>query len=58
MKGVQFVVDDQGERTAVVIDLSVHGELWEDFLDAALAEDRENEPRESLEQVRRKVLGQ
>ncbi len=57
MKGVQFVVDDQGERTAVVIDLSVHGELWEDFLDAALAKDRRNEPRESLEQVRRKVLG-
>lgn len=57
MKGVQFLVDDDGERKAVVIDLSLHGELWEDFFDAALARERRDEPRESLEDVRRKVLG-
>lgn len=57
MKGVQFLVDDDGERKAVVIDLSLHGELWEGFFDAALARERRDEPRESLEDVRRKVLG-
>ena len=31
MKGVQFLVDDEGERKAVMIDLSIHSELWEDF---------------------------
>lgn len=57
MQGVQFLIDDEGERKAVVIDLSVHGELWEDFYDLALAEARKDEPRESLEEVRRKILG-
>ena len=57
VKGVQFLIDDEGERKGVLIDLSLHGELWEDFFDAALAEDRKDEPRESLQEVRRKVLG-
>jgi hypothetical protein len=45
MKGVQFVFDDKGEKTAVVIDLKKHSELWEDFYDAALVRQREDEPR-------------
>ncbi len=57
MQGVQFLIDDEGERKAILIDLSVHGELWEDFYDLALAEARKDEPRESLEEVRRKILG-
>lgn len=57
MKGVQFLIDDDGERKAVVIDLALHGELWEDFFDAALARERQDEPRESLKDVRQKVLG-
>ena len=56
MKGVQFLVDDEGDRKAVVIDLDLHGELWEDFFDVALAKERRDEPRESLKDVRRKVL--
>lgn len=57
MKGVQFLIDDEGERTAVMIDLSIHSELWEDFFDAVIAKERQDEPREPLEEVRRKVLG-
>ena len=57
MEGVRFLVDDDGERKAVVIDLSVHGELWEDFYDVVLAKARADEPRESPDEVRRKVLG-
>ena len=57
MKGVQFLLDDEGERTAVMIDLSIHGELWEDFFDAVIAKGRQDEAREPLEEVRRKVLG-
>ena len=33
MKGIQFVVDDKGEKTAVLINLQEHGELWKDFYD-------------------------
>ncbi|MBM3748367.1 MAG: hypothetical protein FJW34_21495 [Acidobacteria bacterium] len=55
MKGVQYVVDDGGQRTAVVIDLRKHAELWEDFYDRAVAESRRDEPRESLESVKAKL---
>ena len=57
MKGVQFLIDDEGERKAVMIDLGIHSELWEDFFDAVVAKERQDELRETLEEVRRKVLG-
>jgi hypothetical protein len=53
VKGVQFMIDDKGKKTAVVIDLKKHSHLWEDFYDSALARQRRDEPRESLEEVKR-----
>ncbi|QTA90634.1 hypothetical protein [Desulfonema magnum] len=58
MKGIQFLVDDKGEKTAVLIDLREHGRLWEDFYDALIARSRSNEPRESLESVRKRLKQQ
>ena len=55
MKGVQFLVDDEGQKTGVLIDLKKNPGLWEDFYDRALAESRENEPRESLESVKKRL---
>ena len=55
MKGVQFVIDERGKKTAVVIDLKRHSELWEDFYDAAVARERQGEPRETLEAVKKKL---
>lgn len=55
MKGVQFVVNELGEKTAVVIDLKKHSQVWEDFYDAAVARQRQSEPRETLETVKRKL---
>ncbi len=52
MKGVQFVVDEKGQKTGVVIDLREYRELWEDFYDTALARARRREPRESLASVK------
>jgi len=57
VKGVQFVVDNSGRKTAVQIDLKKQGRLWEDFYDRALAKQRASEPRESLESVKKRVLG-
>ncbi len=57
VKGVEFVVDEEGQKKAVLIDLKKHGEVWEDFYDILLAKERELEPSESLEKVRKKVLG-
>lgn len=56
MKGVQFVVDDRGTKTAAVINLKQHSELWEDFYDSALADARKDEPRESLESVKKRLI--
>ena len=55
VKGVQFLVDNRGKKTGVVIDLREYRELWEDFYDAALARARRKEPRESLAAVRRRL---
>jgi len=44
VKGVQFVVDDNGQKKAVLIDLDEWGELWEDFYDVLTSESRKNEP--------------
>ena len=51
MEGIQFLVNDKGHRTAVVIDLQQHGEVWEDFSDALIAQERADEPDESIESV-------
>ena len=56
MKGVQFLMDERGNKSAVLIDLKKNGELWEDFYDRAIAHSREREPRESLESVKAKRL--
>ena len=55
MKGVQFVVNERGEKTAVVIDLKKHSDVWEDFYDAAVARQRQHEPRETLDSVKRRL---
>ena len=55
MKGVQYLIDEHGKKTAVVIDLRKNAQLWEDFYDRALASSREREPRESLELVKERL---
>ena len=55
VKGMQFVVDERGEKTAVVIDLCRHRRLWEDFYDSAVVRARRGEPRETLAAVKRRL---
>ena len=57
LKGVDFVVDEDGEKQAVLIDLKRNRALWEDFYDTVLAKEREGEPRETLEEVARRIRG-
>ena len=54
MTGINFVVDDRGEKKAVVIDLIRHGSLWEDFYAALVVRSRKGEPRESLAEVEKR----
>ena len=55
MKGIEYLIDDSGNRKAVLIDLIEHGELWEDFYDSLLAQERADEPRETLEELKQRL---
>ncbi len=55
MRDIQFIVDDKGQKTAVIIDLKKYAELWEDFYDCLTAQRREKEPRESLDSVKKRL---
>jgi hypothetical protein len=52
MKGIDFLTNKRGQKTAVLIDLKRHGRLWEDFYDSIIARKRAREPRESLDVVK------
>ncbi|HEX5708526.1 MAG TPA: hypothetical protein VFX96_14580 [Pyrinomonadaceae bacterium] len=58
MKGIQFVTDEAGRKTAVLIDLKKYGELWEDIYDSIVARQRADEPRETLESVKQRLRKQ
>jgi hypothetical protein len=45
MEGLQYIIDDKGKKKAVVIDLDLYGDLWEDIHDILVTEARKSEPR-------------
>ena len=53
MRGIRYLIDADGERSAVLIDLKNNAQLWEDFYDVVIAKARVKEPRLSLESVKR-----
>ncbi len=52
MKGIQFVVDDTGEKKAVIIDLSEWGEVWEDIYDVLVSLSRKDESTVSWKELK------
>ena len=58
MEGIQFVMDDKGQKVGVLIDLRMYRELWEDLYDGFLARLRAPEPRETLESVKKRLRKQ
>ena len=53
MNDIQFIIDDKGAKRAVIIDLDKYADLWEDFYDCMIAQQRADEPRESLHKVKK-----
>ncbi|MEA5533771.1 hypothetical protein [Crocosphaera sp. XPORK-15E] len=49
MKLINFVINEKGEKKAVLIDLEQWGELWEDFFDILVSRSREDELKQELE---------
>ncbi|MEA5259949.1 hypothetical protein VB264_19280 [Arcicella aquatica] len=56
MKGINYLTNDKGLKTAVVIDLKIHREEVEDFLDALEAKSRKNEAKEEASLVFERIL--
>lgn len=58
MQGIQFIVNPEGKKTGVLIDLTRKQteEIWDDFYDGLVARKRDDEPRESLETVKRLLI--
>ncbi len=56
MSGIQYLTDEKGKTTSVLIDLKKWGKLWEDFSDAMIIKERKKEPRESLASVKQKLI--
>jgi len=52
MKGIQFVIDGQGKKKAVLIDLEQWGEAWEDIYDVLVARSRKDEPTVPWEELK------
>ena len=52
MSGIRFLTDEDGRKVAVQINLETHGELWEEFYDALVAEERRGEPAIPYEEYR------
>ena len=56
MEGIQFLVDDNGKKKAVLIDLEKWGDLWEDFYDILVSELRKDEPTVSWDELKAEMI--
>jgi hypothetical protein len=56
MNGIQFLTDDKGKRTAAVIDLRKHKDLWEDIEDVLVSQSRRHEKRIPFEKVKADLI--
>ena len=48
MKGVQFIIDKQGNPTSVILDLAIWSDVWEDIYDIKAIEAAKQEGGEPI----------
>jgi len=58
MRGVNYVTNEKGIKTAVLIDLKNHREAVEDFLEGLEAKSRKNEIKEDASSFFDRILKQ
>ncbi len=56
MTGIQFITDEAGQKTAVVIDLKKLKAFWEDFEDVLVSRSRRHEKRIPLAKVKADLI--
>ena len=55
MIGIDFVVDEKGNKKAAIVDLKKYGAAFEDFIDGVVASGRKKESKSSLPVVRKRL---
>ncbi len=55
MQGIDFLVDDNGNKKAAVIDLEKYGEAFEAFIDGIVATSRKKESSISLATMKKRL---
>ncbi len=55
MDGISYLTDEENNKVAVMIDLQKHGDLWEDFYDLLIAEERKSEESISWEEAEKEL---
>ena len=53
MKGVQYLVDKEGNPKSVLIDLEAWGDIWETMEDIMVVEERKDEATISWDEIKR-----
>ncbi len=56
MKGISYLTDQKGERTAVVFELKKYRDELEDFIDGLEAASRINEPAVDFKKAVKKII--
>lgn len=56
MKGINYITDEKGNKTAVIISMKNYKEEVEDFLDGLEAQNRLHEPSVDFEKSVSKIL--
>jgi PHD/YefM family antitoxin component YafN of YafNO toxin-antitoxin module len=54
-KMAQYIVDEKGKRTAVILPVEEYEELLEDLHDLAIIAERQGEPAVSFEELKQKL---
>jgi hypothetical protein len=55
MKGIQYVSDESGKKTAVLISLEEYEAVWEDVYDILVSESRKNESTIPWKRIRTEI---
>ncbi|VAX19936.1 hypothetical protein MNBD_NITROSPINAE03-973 [hydrothermal vent metagenome] len=53
--GKQFLVDEKGEKTAIVVPVAEYEEMLEDIHDLAVVAERLEEPTVSLDELKKRL---
>lgn len=56
MEGIKYVIDREGNKSAVQIDLKIWSELWEDMSDIITSKQRRKERKTNWRAIKKDIV--